>query len=1069
MTGPAIAANKLHLALNGTTTGGFLEAQAVFAATPVSLATVGDFITLTYTFTNTGGTLLAGGSASYIFNGLYFSGGSTPVSGGALNNSGLTSTPGSPYGSGNCANWQGYVSRIAANGASEAYTRPAQTNFVVGPSADQDLIGNGIGGGAYTNLPGVIFDSIETSATLALVSGANYTVAYSIALTAAGTLTVTNNLYNGTGTGGTLLFSQTNTASGTTNIVQSFDGLCIGVRNSGTSYNPTMDISKISINKSIFGSPGPSFNVTGGGAGCPGSQYQVGLSGSVATNVYYLYTNGVPDGAVAPVTGTGSAFNFASTISVLGTNTVLASNTVSSFTGLMNGSAVISLLPAPLITTQPTALVVATNSIGIFSVVASGSGLNYRWYRNGSALTDAGHVTGSATSTLVISPATTADAAAPAQGYYCVITNACGSAAISTTNGLTLDVPANLVWQGGNPNTNWDLATPNFTNSTGTAVVFHDGDNVTLDDSSTNPVVTIAGNYIAPTLLTENASQNYAIGGSGTISGAGALLMSGSGVLTVSNVNSFAGGSTIGSGTVKAQNYGGLGIGAITLSGGTLELPVSGSATLGLTNNLDVIGSGTLQYDLTGTYAAVIYGALMGNAGATLTLRDSNATTGTSRLRLYGGFTNNADIVLSSAGATIEIAPYNNATNNQVYNGLISGTGHFILRGGNDIFNNTNTFSDGTYGIIISDGALGVGADSIGTPPAIQSSPAGTGILELDPTSDHNTIFASGGAHTFGNPIQYIGYATNDIASIFYLGGSNNLTLSGAFQLTLATDPVGTNRTIEVDNTAASTFSGVISDNNLGSGITKLGTGPLYLDGANSYTGPTTNSAGLLAGLGTIAGPVFVESVAGTNTTASIGGGDSAAIGTLTISSDLTLDGNVYIRVNKALSPAQSNDMVYVSGSLTNMGAGTVTVTNCGVAALVPGDTFYIFSGAVSNGTSLAIAGGGVTWSNRLAVDGSIQALSLLNTIIVPTNSAHIGSFKMNGLNVVIGGTNGVNGGTYYLLESTNLAKPLSQWTTVATNVVNTNGASGAFTFTGTNAITTGLPQQFYILSNTNH
>jgi len=488
-----------------------------------------------------------------------------------------------------------------------------------------------------------------------------------------------------------------------------------------------------------------------------------------------------------------------------------------------------------------------------------------------------------------------------------------------------------------------------------------------------------------------------------------------------------------------------------------------------LTNNLNVIGSGTLQYDLATTYAAVIYGALTGNAGATLTIRDSNANTATSRLRLYGGFTNNADIVLSSAGATIEIAPYNNATNSQVYNGVISGTGHFILRGGNDIFNNANTFSDGTYGIIISDGALGLGADSIGNPAAIQSSPAGTGILELDPTSSHNTIFANGGAHTVGNPIQYVGYATNDIASIFYLGGSNNLTLSGDFQLTLSTDPVGTNRLIEVDNTAATTLSGVIGDNGLGSGITKLGTGVLYLDGANSYTGPTTNSAGLLAGLGTIAGPVFVESVAGTNTTASIGGGDSAAIGTLIVNNNLTLDGNVYIRVNKALSPAQSNDMVFVSGSLTNLGAGTVTITNLGVAALVPGDTFYIFSGAISNGAALSIAGGGVTWSNRLAVDGSIQALSLLNTTIIPTVPPHIGKLTMTGLNVAISGTNGVNGGTYYLLDSTNLAKPLSQWTVVATNVVNTNGASGGFTFTGTNVITAGLPQQFYILSNTNH
>jgi hypothetical protein len=41
----------------------------------------------------------------------------------------------------------------------------------------------------------------------------------------------------------------------------------------------------------------------------------------------------------------------------------------------------------------------------------------------------------------------------------------------------------------------------------------------------------------------------------------------------------------------------------------------------------------------------------------------------------------------------------------------------------------------------------------------------------------------------------------------------------------------------------------------------------------------------------------------------------------------------------------------------------------------------------------------------------------------------------------------------------------LSLWVTVATNVL---GADGNFTFTGTNVVTPGDRQQFYILSNTN-
>jgi hypothetical protein len=71
--------------------------------------------------------------------------------------------------------------------------------------------------------------------------------------------------------------------------------------------------------------------------------------------------------------------------------------------------------------------------------------------------------------------------------------------------------------------------------------------------------------------------------------------------------------------------------------------------------------------------------------------------------------------------------------------------------------------------------------------------------------------------------------------------------------------------------------------------------------------------------------------------------------------------------------------------------------------------------------------------------------------------------------NVVINGTNGVNGGTYYLLESTNLVLPLNQWLAVATNVVSASGGSDSFTFIGTNAVTSNFPQQFYILSSTNN
>ena len=98
-----------------------------------------------------------------------------------------------------------------------------------------------------------------------------------------------------------------------------------------------------------------------------------------------------------------------------------------------------------------------------------------------------------------------------------------------------------------------------------------------------------------------------------------------------------------------------------------------------------------------------------------------------------------------------------------------------------------------------------------------------------------------------------------------------------------------------------------------------------------------------------------------------------ASVGTLTINSDLSIGGNLAIEVNKSLSP--SNDLVVVSGLLTNTGTGTLTVANLG-PALAVGDKFTLFSQPVVNGAALTVTGAGANWTNNLAVDGSISVTS---------------------------------------------------------------------------------------------
>jgi len=251
------------------------------------------------------------------------------------------------------------------------------------------------------------------------------------------------------------------------------------------------------------------------------------------------------------------------------------------------------------------------------------------------------------------------------------------------------------------------------------------------------------------------------------------------------------------------------------------------------------------------------------------------------------------------------------------------------------------------------------------------------------------TINLNGGTLTTWPGIAN-GYAGGGVSSYINFNGgtlkagtNNNTFLQG-----LTTATVQSGGAIIDDGGNNITIGQALTDG--GGGLTKLGSGVLVLTNASTYSGQTTVSNGTLVvnggiagsgvsavqgrlgGLGVIAAPVTIHSGAtlspGTN-----------GFGTLTINGDLSLNGSVAVAVNKGT--AQSNGLTVVSGTLVNTGSGTVTVTNIGTALAV-GDTFQLFSQAVVNGNVLTILpSGAVTWTNLLAVDGTIQVLSVAPSI----------------------------------------------------------------------------------------
>ena len=1115
-----MTAHDLKAGIAGSTSGEF-QIQALFANTAVPLTAPGDYIQLTIVFTNTSGLLTEAGQLGI---GLYNSGQVKPLAGG-MNGSASSSTTGVTDGA---QNWQGYAAQVNYNGAaSRIMTRPAQSETT---GNNQDLITQGSSTASYTGEANV---GSTATPTLVLTAGSTYTEVLNITLNAANSLAITNLLYSGPNTNGTLMGQFGGVATNTTYLTGGFDSLAFGYFARASASVNTVDISSILVSGSVTAISGP-----------------------------------------------------------------------------------------PTITLQPISATVATNGSCAFLVNAIGFDVTYQWCRNGTNLLNQENIsgaTGSGTSSLlVITNAGVNDALSAANGYYVIVSGAGGFSTNSVTNSLTLMPATNLYYSAGtwdvHNSPSWDTSDSGIQN-----YVFDYGDQVIFGNNG-GGTVTLNGSYLSAASVTMSQSSSFLTWtGTGSFAGPGNLIYNGSAQFTINNANTYSGGTIISnaSANLRLGNYSGLGTGPVTMAGGKMEIIPAGGTSSGIAGDIVVNNDSTIQYDALGSYAAVLLGNLSGNPGATLTLVENglNAGSGTNnRVRIYStGTTSNVSInpkIILNDSDTV-LAPYNTG-GSQIYNGVISGAGT-VEEKGYAIFNAANTYTGGNPGgIYLAAGNTGLGVNSDGSPGSVTDGPLGTGALLLwvdsTGTSPANSagIYAYGGARTLGNAIEYPS-STNNLTLI--VNGTNDLTFTGPITLngndafytnTLPSNMIlYSNRTFQVTNAGLTTFSGVISDltNGVtaGMGLIKTGSGVLALSSGviETYTGPTailggtlqvnatldpasavTVSNGILSGTGTVNGTVFVN----TNGTLAPG---AASIGTLNINNNLTLSGNLSIRVNRS---GFSSDKALVSGALTNTGTGTITVTNLG-SALQLGDTFFLFNKALSNGAPLAVIGGGVAWGNNLAVNGSIAVVSppdvgvlltglssvalgvnitntvtitnigpgtaygmivtdslpanatfvsasgggttnanvqqvvwsgfslpantatnftlslkapaggyvtniasvvssaadsnlanntatnitLVTTVIIPAVSAHISSFTLASTNVVISGTNGVNGGTYYLLDSTNMAKPLSQWTAVATNIVSTNGASGAFIFTGTNVAGPGAGQQFYILSNTNN
>ena len=635
-------------------------------------------------------------------------------------------------------------------------------------------------------------------------------------------------------------------------------------------------------------------------------------------------------------------------------------------------------------------------------------------------------------------------------GYYGYLSNNVANTSIDVvlTNG---PIPIRtLVWTGVVPDgsaADWDVQTTTNWFNAGAGTFYNLADLAVFNDTATGLYATNVNltTTLSPGSLTiSNNSRAYTFSGTGGLTGGIALVKQGTSSLTIANsgANTFTGGIMGQGGTLLLQAASDAIVGDLTATNGGLVI-VDDSAygtitgnTLVYTNSTVQIGNndangslpsgtvvlangGSLVFDvqinpeIIGNTISGAGSVVQNNAASVLHFSHINSGFGGATVVNQGTFELDA---VGQAGS----GPININSNGTLLVNFSTANGNVLARtvanpiNGSGIFNiNLQNSYPTTLGSVMS-GFTG----TLNCPAA-----SGSGLVEITSgtvnlNSAATIAIASGG--TF--------YTTVVIPAQIQVAGPGNGANAGALRVDGGGTVSGSvtlldNSTMGEGTGGTGTISGSIGDGGSAFGISKIGGSGsvLTLSGTNTYTGPTLINVGTLAlgatgsiatstniaiatgatldvsafslwslasgqtlsGNGSIKGAV---SIAAGSTAAP---GDPSTVGTLTVSSNLTLSGVTSLKLN---NPA--NDRLVASNSITY--GGTLNVTSIGSDPTV-GTTFTLFqaptlAGSFASVTLPALSDPGLTWLNNLAYNGTITVVYTTSRVLTWTGVVPDGS-----------------------------------------------------------------------------